>query len=71
MDYIAIAPLNAKGTCFRIVVAEPAAASKTPKHIKTKKNWELVVCFNKGEYVFSLWREILVEPCNLTFLSSS
>lgn len=37
MDYLAVAPLNAKGTCFRIVVVE-SAASKTPKHIKTKKN---------------------------------
>ena len=34
MDYIAVAPLNAKGTCFRVI----AVASKTPKHIKTKKN---------------------------------
>jgi hypothetical protein len=38
MDYLAVAPLNAKGTCFRIVVVESAAASKTPKHLKTKKN---------------------------------
>lgn len=26
-------PLNAKGTCFRIVIVAPI---KTPKHIKTK-----------------------------------
>jgi hypothetical protein len=37
MDYLAVAPLNAKGTCFRIIIVEPAAATKTPKHIKTKK----------------------------------
>jgi hypothetical protein len=36
MDYLAVAPLNAKGTCFRIVIVEPAA-TKTPKHLKTKK----------------------------------
>jgi hypothetical protein len=37
--YAATAPLNAKGTCFRIVIVEPTA-SKTAKHIKTanKKN---------------------------------
>jgi hypothetical protein len=33
--FYATAPLNAKGTCFRIViVAEP---TKTAKHIKTAK----------------------------------
>ena len=54
-------PLNAKGTCFRIVIVAPI---KTPKHIKTKtavkKNWEDVwvkVCLNKGEYFSHLWRE--------------
>lgn len=31
-------PLNAKGTCFRIVIVSPTAPIKTPKHIKTKNN---------------------------------
>ncbi len=33
MDTYYAVPLNAKGTCFRIVIAEDP---KTPKHIKTK-----------------------------------
>lgn len=36
MDTYYAAPLNAKGTCFRIVIVEDPAATKTPKHIKTK-----------------------------------
>ena len=28
-------PLNAKGTCFRIVILEDPATAKTPKNIKT------------------------------------
>ena len=35
MDTYYATPLNAKGTCFRIVIVEDP---KTPKHIKTKKN---------------------------------
>jgi hypothetical protein len=33
MDTYYAAPLNAKGTCFRIVIVEDP---KTAKHIKTK-----------------------------------
>ena len=33
MDTYYATPLNAKGTCFRIVIVED---TKTPKHIKTK-----------------------------------
>lgn len=36
MDTYYATPLNAKGTCFRIVIVEDPAAAKTPKHIKTK-----------------------------------
>jgi hypothetical protein len=34
MDTYYAAPLNAKGTCFRLVIA--AEPTKTAKHIKTK-----------------------------------
>jgi len=33
MDTYYAVPLNTKGTCFRIIIAEDP---KTPKHIKTK-----------------------------------
>jgi hypothetical protein len=36
MDTYYAAPLNAKGTCFRIIIVEDPAAARTPKHIKTK-----------------------------------